>query len=116
MLNVRYGLFETNSSSVHAIVIMNKKHSALLEETNGSTPEYFVHLEFNKETITPEDIKVIDIDSMKRLVKENNSDANVDDFYFLKNEANCLDYYTIDDLDCRAEFDDYSVFDFEFYA
>ena len=115
MINIRYGLFETNSSSVHSIVIMNKKHYDLLEVEDHGLPEYFVYLEYNKETITPDDISVLSVDEMKEKIKEYNSDANTDDFQSLAREASCLDYYTINNIDARGEFDDYVICDFEFY-
>ena len=114
MINIRYGLFETNSSSVHSIVIMNKKHYDLLEMEDHGLPEYFVYLEYNKETITPDDISVLSVDEMKEKIKEYNSDANTD-FQSLVREASCLDYYTINDINARGAFNDYVICDFEFY-
>lgn len=112
MLNVRYGLFETNSSSVHTLTLIMDK--SMYNKWKQNPEERFLKVSNYLDDIhVPEEISLVS----KDYIYKNGPDthANEDDeFYYLVADLNCLIY----DEDCLKHlksFDDYVIAEYESY-
>ena len=57
MINIRYGLFETNSSSTHSVVILNKSQYEKWKRSVGTEDELAIYLADG--IVKPEDVEFI---------------------------------------------------------
>ena len=112
MINIRMGLFETNSSSTHSLVVMTKKQYN--EWNNGGIFFKIQDEKFHK----PEDIKFISKDDMIKIWKEmqySEKDKNRQPTdHELYEWARWAGYVSSEDWsdDITGELDDYIVMSF----
>ena len=105
MIQIRNSLFETNSSSTHALIIMTKKQYNTANDEDvfinaGGIGEYLVK---------PDEIKFKTLDEFKELFKQKHGsepEADLALYYFIRDNGyiSLASSYTI-----KTEFDDYVI-------
>lgn len=105
MFNIRLGLFETNSSSVHSLVIMTKSQYNKLRNTED------LYFSYNYDDVTkPEDIK---IKTKEEIIEE------FDDIDTFEDMCSIYDFYNFDTLkdifDRITEVDNLVILSSSFY-
>lgn len=112
MINVRYGLFETNSSSVHTLTLVMDK--SMYNEWKQNPEERFLKVSNYQDDIhVPEDISLVS----KDYIYKNGPDlyANEDDeLYYVVTDLNCL-IYDEECLKSLKSFDDYIIVEYASY-
>ena len=102
MINVRYNVFETNSSSTHCIAVLNPAQMAKLRAQNG-----YIHIDedVNSDFRLPSHVKIFTYDEAIEYVKSKfdfldfeDADAFWPSTYDLYNLSEC-DFYIITESD-----------------
>lgn len=89
MINMRYGLFETNSSSTHTLTLIMDK-SMFLEWQNNPEESFLKVLNTHADVLVPDDFQLV---SRDYILENSNIDTykNEDDeFYYLANDLDCI--------------------------
>lgn len=115
MINIRHGLFETNSSSTHSLVVMTKKQYH--DWQNGENS--YIELQ-NESFITPDKIHVYSWDKIKELYKKYNElrlrHSSIDDITDndIKHWAKWAGYVSSEDWfsNVTGELEDYIIMSF----
>ena len=104
MINIRYNIFETNSSSTHALVVMTK------DQYNRWQDDNFLFL-FNERLQTPEDIKIKTreevIEEVKNYTRENIDEMSEYEFTRLVEYYGYLPAENYNSIE--GEFDNYII-------
>lgn len=97
MINIRCGLFETNSSSTHSVVILNKSQYEKWKRSAGTDDELAIYLEDG--IVKPEEVEFIKLNE-----------------YYTADELNIIGkvisdgYLRFEDVQNLTKLDDYVVF------
>lgn len=104
MINIRYNIFETNSSSTHALIVMTKA------QYNDWQDDKFLFL-FNERLQTPDEVKIKTreevIEEVKNYTRENIDEMSNWEFTEL---VECYGYLPAENYNSvEGEFDDYII-------
>ena len=113
MINIRLGLFETNSSSMHTLTLIMDK--SMFAEWKQNPEERFLKINNNGvDTLVPEDFSLV---SRDYILENSNTDVyrhEDDEFYYLVNVLDCISF----DEECLKiinHFDNYVIVKYEYY-
>lgn len=105
MINIRKAIFETNSSSTHSLVIMEKSQYKKWDSIDDNGNPMFLSVS-DGYSITPENVKLYTFDELKKKLDPDNkySDEKFIDF------AEYHGYITTENLNSiETEFDKYVI-------
>ena len=112
MINIRLGLFETNSSSVHTLTLIMDK--SMFAEWKQNPEERFLKIDNDSvDTLVPEDFSLVSRD----YILENSTTAfegEDDEFYYLVYDADCL-LFDEDFIRIVNNLDNYIIIKYESY-
>lgn len=113
MLNVRYGLFETNSSSVHTLTLVMDK--SMYDEWKQNPEERFLSINnYGTDTLVPEDFSLVSRDYILENSTTKAFEGEDDEFYYLVYDANCL-LFDEECLKIINHLDNYVIVKYESY-
>ena len=114
MINIRLGLFETNSSSTHSIIIMSKGQFSKWKNSYDTDEELYLRINYDELTKpdevvfkTKEDL----INTYKSYFEENPDYLE----YRFEDFVHSQDYVSYYDVCVQGEFDDYMLVGITFY-
>ena len=114
MINVRYGLFETNSSSVHTLTLIMDK--SMHNEWKQNPEERFLKIDNESaDVLVPEDFKLVSRDYILENSTTKAFEGEDDEFYYLVYDADCLLF----DEECISivnNLDNYVIVKYESYS
>lgn len=89
MINMRYGLFETNSSSMHTLTLIMDK--SMYNEWKQNTEERFLSINnYGTDTLVPEDFSLVSRDYILENSTTNAFEGEDNEFYYLVNDLDCI--------------------------
>lgn len=105
MINIRKAIFETNSSSTHSLVIMEKSQYKKWDSIDDNGNPMFLSVS-DGYSITPEDLKLYTFDELKKKIDPDNkySDEKFIDFAEYHGYITPDNYHSIE-----TEFDKYVI-------
>lgn len=113
MINVRYGLFETNSSSMHTLTLIMDK--SIFSEWKQNPEERFLKIDNESaDVLVPDDFQLV---SRDYILENSNTDTykNEDDeFYYLVNDLDCI-LFDEECLKIINHLDNYVIVKYESY-
>ena len=94
MINTRYGLFETNSSSVHSVVILSKSQYEKWKRSLGTENELAIYM--NDSVVKPDNVEFVkindyyDLEEMKNKMEKIQSEMLEDDYLCYGKFYDCI--------------------------
>lgn len=113
MINIRLGLFETNSSSTHTLTLIMDK--SMFAEWKQNPEERFLSINNTKiDTLVPEDFSLVSRDYILENSTTNAFEGEDDEFYYLVYDADCL-LFDEDFIRIVNNLDNYIIIKYESY-
>lgn len=113
MINIRLGLFETNSSSVHTLTLIMDK--SMFAEWKQNPEERFLKINNNDvDTLVPEDFSLVSRDYILENSTATAFEGEDDEFYYLVYDADCL-LFDEDFIRIVNNLDNYVIIKYETY-
>ena len=113
MINIRLGLFETNSSSVHTLTLIMDK--SMFAEWKQNPEERFLRINnHGVDTLVPEDFSLVSKDYILENSTTKAFEGEDDEFYYLVYDADCL-LFDDDCLKIVNYLDNYIIIEYETY-
>lgn len=113
MINIRLGLFETNSSSTHTLTLIMDK--LMFAEWKQNPEERFLSINNTKiDILVPEDFSLVSRDYILENSTTNAFEDEDDEFYYLVYDADCL-LFDENFIRIVNNLDNYIIIEYESY-
>lgn len=113
MLNIRLGLFETNSSSTHTLTLIMDK--SMFAEWKQNPEERFLKINNNgADTLVPEDFSLVSRDYILENSNTTAFEGEDDELYYFVYDADCL-LFDEDFIRIVNNLDNYIIIKYESY-
>lgn len=113
MINIRLGLFETNSSSMHTLTLIMDK--SMFAEWKQNPEERFLKINNNGvDTLVPEDFSLVSRDYILENSTIKAFEGEDDEFYYLVYDVDCL-IFDEDFIRIVNNLDNYVIIKYESY-
>ena len=113
MINIRLGLFETNSSSTHTLTFIMDK--SMFNEWKQNPEERFLSINNDSaDILVPEDFSLVSRDYILENSTTKAFEGEDDEFYYLVYDADCL-LFDDDCLKIVNYLDNYIIIEYETY-
>ena len=113
MINIRLGLFETNSSSMHTLTLIMDK--SMFAEWKQNPEERFLKINNNGvDTLVPEDFSLVSRDYILENSTTKAFEGEDDEFYYLVYDVDCL-IFDEDFVRIVNNLDNYVIIKYESY-
>lgn len=113
MINMRYGLFETNSSSTHTLTLIIDK--SMYNEWKQNPEERFLKIDNESaDVLVPEDFSLVSRDYILENSTTKAFEGENDEFYYLVRNLDCL-LFDEECLKIINHLDNYVIVKYESY-